>query len=187
MSIDDILDRIYPISETAKNKIRDLIFRVDFPKGHILFKAEKRENHLYFIRKGMVRAYADTTNGPTTFWFGKEGQAALSMRNYVENRFSYENIELIEDSSFFGIGMENLQTLFATDIEWANWGRKLAESELIQAENRLISLQFQSAKERYQALMNEHPDILLRVPLQYIASYLGITPVSLSRIRAEIK
>ena len=68
-------------------------------------------------------------------------------------------------------------------IHIANWGRKLAEKELLKIESRIISSEMMSAKERYDELIKNSPSLIQRVPLKHIASYLGITQVSLSRIR----
>ena len=80
-----------------------------------------------------------------------------------------------------------MKQLFLEDIHIANWGRKFAEQELIKTEERLISKQFKNATERYLELLNTNKDLIKRVQLGHIASYLGITQVSLSRIRATIK
>jgi len=77
--------------------------------------------------------------------------------------------------------------LYNSDIQVANWGRKFAEQELVKIEERFISRQCKTAVERYRELIGNDPDLLQRVQLIHIASYLGITPVSLSRIRAELK
>ena len=77
--------------------------------------------------------------------------------------------------------------MFKEDIHIANWGRKFAELEFLQTEERLISLLFSTATERYVALLKDNSDLLQRIPLECLASYLGITPVSLSRIRAKMK
>jgi len=81
----------------------------------------------------------------------------------------------------------NLRTLFEEDIHIANWGRKFAEQELIKVEERLIFRQCRTAMERYKELIATDPELLQRVQLGHIASYLGMTQVSLSRIRAELK
>ena len=83
--------------------------------------------------------------------------------------------------------MISLNHLFSEDIHIANWGRKFAEQELMKTEKRLIAQQFKTATERYQDLIDNSPELLQRVQLSYIASYLGITQVSLSRIRANLK
>lgn len=109
------------------------------------------------------------------------------MKSYVENERGYEDIELLEDCELYELKTEKLQKLFEEDLYIANWGRKFAEKELIKTEERLISRQVKSATIRYQELLSNSPSLIQRVQLGYIASYLGITQVSLSRIRAEIK
>jgi CRP-like cAMP-binding protein len=107
------------------------------------------------------------------------------MKSYVENKKGYENVDLLEECDLYELKTTNLQKLFDDDIHIANWGRKFAEKELIKTEERLISRQFQTASKRYRQLLADNPDLLQRVQLCHLASYLGITQVSLSRIRAE--
>lgn len=78
-----------------------------------------------------------------------------------------------------------MENLFRKNIEIANWGRSFLGKEIMKVENRLIEYQFANASERYEALMKNKPKLLQRVPLGIIASYLGITQVSLSRIRGK--
>ena len=185
MHIQSILDSIYKLPQSSKNKLLGFIEEVHFPKGHLLLRANRVENDIYFIKKGMVRAFTQTPNNDVTFWFGSEGFVVISMRSYVSNLPGYEDIELLEDGEFYKINTQQLRNLFDEDIHIANWGRKFAEQELIFTEERLISHQFKTAKERYHELLKQNPNLFQRVQLGYIASYLGITQVSLSRIRAE--
>src|SRR5690554_3013427 len=159
MTIDQILNQIYNLPKTSLELLKDCILEVSFPKGTILLRADKVEKDIYFIKKGIVRAYSDTEDNEITFWFGREGETIISMKSYVENQKGYENIELLENCELYKI----------------------------KTEERLISRQFKTATERYKELLKENPDLIQRVQLGYIASYLGITQVSLSRIRAEIK
>ncbi|WP_310993987.1 Crp/Fnr family transcriptional regulator [Aequorivita marina] len=187
MKIDQILDNIYPLPETSRELLKQHITEVAFSKGHLLLKADKLERNIYFIKKGIARIYTHTTENEITFLFCKEGSALVSMRSYVENKSGYENVELLEDSQLYELKAEKLQNLFIEDIHIANWARKFAEQELIKTEERFISRQFRTAKERYNQLLNENPELIQRVQLGHIASYLGITQVSLSRIRAAVK
>lgn len=187
MDIDNILDNIYPLPEQSKALLKERIYEITYPKAHVLFKLNRIEPKVYFIKKGMVRAFANPGDEEITFWFGKEGDAVISMKNYVENQKGYETIELLEPCDLFEIHTEDLRKLYNSDIHIANWGRKFAEQELVKVEERLISRLCKTALERYQELMDNDPTLLQRVQLAYIASYLGITPVSLSRIRAEFK
>lgn len=187
MNLDQILDNIYPLPEVSKQTLKDYITEVHFRKGHILLRADRIEKNIYFIKQGIVRAYANTVNNETTFWLGKEGDTAISMKSYVANQKGYEDVEILEDGLLYELNTQNLQQLYDQDIHIANWGRKLAEQELVKTEERLISQQFRTATERYKELVKNSPDLIQRVQLGHIASYLGITQVSLSRIRAEIK
>jgi CRP-like cAMP-binding protein len=187
MEIDQIIDQIYKLPENSKIALKEYISEVSFPKMHVLLRAEKIEANIYFIKKGIVRAYANQGDNEITFWFGKEGETIISMKSYVENQKGYENIELLENCELYELKITNLQRLFNEDIHIANWGRKFAEKELIITEERLISRQFRTASERYKELLKDNSDLIQRVQLGHIASYLGITQVSLSRIRADIR
>ncbi|GAA5088666.1 Crp/Fnr family transcriptional regulator [Chryseobacterium ginsengisoli] len=187
MNINKILDNIYPLPENSRANLEKHITEVSHPKNFCLMEADKIVPYIYFIKKGIVRAYASTEEKDITFWFGNEGEPVVSMKSYVENNPGYENIELLENCELYKLETENLKKLFNEDIHIANWGRKFAERELVKTEELIISRQFKTALDRYKDLMRDKPDLLKRVQLGHIASYLGITQVSLSRIRAEIK
>lgn len=93
----------------------------------------------------------------------------------------------MENSILYSINHNEFQQLFSEDIHIANWGRKLAESELLNTEERLLPLLFTDAMSRYENLLKKQPYLLQRIPLEHLASYIGITPVSLSILRANLK
>lgn len=187
MNIDEIIDHIYPLSTTSKERLKVHISKVNHPKGFILMESNKVIPHIYFLKKGIVRAYASTESNDITFWFGTEGEPVVSMKSYVEEKPGYESIELLEDCEFYQLETSKLKALFNEDIHIANWGRKFAERELIKTEELIITRQYKTASERYKDLLRDKPYLIQRVQLGHIASYLGITQVSLSRIRAEMK
>ena len=183
---DQIINAIFPLPAQSLQKLKAIIQEVAHPKGFVLMRSNKIEKSIYLVKKGIVRAYAHYEGNEITFWFGQEGDAILSMRSYVEGKEGYEDIELLENCELYKIDFERLQLLYNEDIHIANWGRKLAEKELIKTEDRLISRQSKPAIEKYRELITHHADLVKRVQLTHIASYLGITPVSLSRIRAGL-
>lgn len=185
--LDPLLDKIYLLPAPSRFALKKYIHEVSYPKGHILLRADKVETDIYFIKKGIVRAYAQTPDNEITFWFGQEGDTVISMKSYVENQKGYEDVELLDNCDLYQLKIHDLQQLFGQDIHLANWGRKFAEQELVKTEERLISRQFRTASQRYNELLQKSPALIQRVQLGYIASYLGITQVSLSRIRAELK
>src|SRR5690606_27082323 len=97
MHIETILQQICPLPQAAVSKLKEHISECLYPKGHIILKAGRIEDKLYFIKKGIVRAYAPAAETDITFWFGKEGQAVISMKSYVQQQKAYEHIELLED------------------------------------------------------------------------------------------
>lgn len=185
MTIENIFDLIYHMPTDAKELLKENITEVELPKGEFILRAHQVEKSIFFIKRGVVRAFAPLEEKDITFWFGEEGATVLSMKSYVENKKSYENVELLENCVLYEIKIDKLNELYQQNIHIANWGRKLAEKELLKLESRFISSELLSAKERYDELMTNFPSLLQRVPLKYIASYLGITQVSLSRIRKE--
>lgn len=122
----------------------------------------------------------------TTIWFASNGEAAFSVWGYVDNAYSLINIEVMCDSVAYCISRTALNQLFASSIGLANLGLRLMDHQFLQQENWLISSRSPRAKERYLNLIKETPELLQYVPLKHIASYLWITPQSLSRIRAKI-
>jgi len=181
------LKRIYPLDEQHTAQLLGLMRRIEAPKHLVIIQADRVEKSIYFIEKGMARAYCDGPGQQMTFWFGLEGDLIFSYNSYINGRAGYENIALLEACVLYEIRMDDLQELFDTDVVFANWGRKLAELELIKTEERLISRLFKSASVRYQELLSSEPRLIQRIQLGYIASYLGVTQVTLSRIRAEIR
>lgn len=186
MQLSEILDQTFLLPEASKALLEARFTETSFPKGHTLMRPNTVERMVYFIKTGSARAYSDLGEAETTFWFGIEGAPLLSMRSYVYGQPGYEYVELLERSELYSIDTGELKTLFSTDLGIANWGRIFAEHELVKTEERLISRQFKAAEDRYLELLQHYPEFILRVPLRHIASYLGITPISLSRIRRRV-
>lgn len=186
MNIDQILDKTYPINSSSKLVLIESFEEINLPKNQLIIRSDKVEKNIYFIKKGIARTFSNFDDIEVTIAFGEEGDTIISLKSYILNQKGYENIELLEDCELYKISVTKLQNLFSSDIDIANWGRKFAEQELIKAEQRFIANQLGTATERYLDLLKKHPTLIQRVPLGLIASYLGITQVSLSRIRANI-
>ncbi len=182
-----ILTRTFAIPRDSLARLTDIVRIIDRPKGHLLFGAGKLERDIYFMVRGIARVYYYHGDHTATLCFSNEGEALISLKSYIENQPGYENIELLEPCRLLQLKTADLNKLYTSDIHIANWGRRLAELELIKAEGRLMSNLFNTASERYRELMQKQPQLLQRVQLGHIASYLGISQVTLSRIRAEVK
>ena len=185
--INDIINSIYKLPSTSLDTLTHLISEVEYPKHFHLFRENRKESKSYFLKKGIVRAYAHKDDKEVTFWLGQEGDFIFPLQTLFVGLGEYANVELLENCILYEIDLERLQNLYLNDIHIANWGRKYAEYACIKSEKLFISRQFKTSLERYQELINEYPDITQRVQLGTIASYLGISQVNLSRIRAQIR
>ena len=182
MDIKEIINQRYAMPDTSLDKLRQCLTEVSYPKGFRVLESGKVEKNIFFIKEGIVRAYTSVDGKEITFWFGKEGATLVSMKGYVNDEPGYETMELMEDSILYVLERKELK-----ELHIANWGRRYAEMELLATEERLISMLSAIASERYKELLEKEPDLLQRLPLGSIATYLGITQASLSRIRAQIK
>ena len=186
MELREILTKIYPLPKNSLDRIVCEADEIDFDRNTVIIEADRIEKYIYFVKSGLLRAYVLTDGREITFWIGQEGAVALSMESYINHRPGYESIATLEPTVLYRIPSEKLAGLYETDIHIANWGRKFAETEIIRAERCLIPHLSTTATDRYENLLNQNPALLNRIPLEKLASYLGITPVSLSRIRGKL-
>lgn len=187
MNINDIINSIYRLPPTSLDTLTASISEMEYPKNFHLHRENKKETKSYFIKKGIVRAYTHKDDKEVTFWFGQEGDIIFPLHTLFAGLGEYATVELLEDCILYEISLEQLQDLYLKDIHIANWGRRYAECACIKSEKLFIARQFKTSLERYQELLSEYPDIIQRVQLGTIASYLGISQVNLSRIRAQIR
>lgn len=175
------------LSSEGIEKIKSILTEVHYPKGHLLIKSDVYERDAYIIKKGIIRSYIIKDGKDISFWFARERDIVSSSIGYAFQKKGYENYELLEDSILYRINTDKLKHFYKTDLELANWARNITEIEAIKAEKRFLSYMFTTPLERYLELLENDTELLQRVPLKEIASYIGISAVSLSRIRARIK
>ncbi len=185
-SIKELFLNKYGLSGENFDLLKSFMTEHKKSKGDILIHEGEVHHSIYFIKTGAMRSYYINKKGKdVTYWFGFEGDIAASLGNFINSKPSLENIELLEDSVVLKISKSKLLELYETNLELANFGRKLAELALLEMEEQILLTQFTDAKSRYLKLIDKFPQILRRVKLGHISSYLGITQVTLSRIRSE--
>lgn len=188
MTSHEIIRSIYHnMPEASLNLLAGEMDKVSYPRGTQILKSGNVERSVFFVRKGIVRAFIEHESRQITFWFGMEGATVVSLKSYINGMPGYETIECIEDTSLYMLRRDVLERLFQEDVNIANWGRKFAETEFLKAEEKFIPMLFTTAGERYEALLKKQPELLRRVSQECLASYLGVTAQSLSRIRAGIR
>lgn len=187
MELIDIIQSVYRLPLTEAQKILAIAEEVCFEKNHLIIEAEKTSKSIYFIKTGICRIFYPKSEKEVVLGFSFPGDALISLNSYIHERPGYENMDTIETSTLYRIPSRGISSLYKESIDIANWGRKLAEIETLKIEERLMQQLFKSASERYQYLLQKEPNLLQKIKLGFIASYLGVSQVTLSRIRAEIK
>lgn len=183
----DFLNSISPISEAAQNALNGLISHKKYPKKTYLVQEGKINSTLYFIKSGCVREFYINQDGVEySTWFGFENDFTINMRSFFTQLPSTKSIQTIEDSLIYQISHGDIYKMYDEYPDFERVGRLLAEQYLIQLDQTIEQIQTPNALNRYEKLIKDHPNILQRVPLTMIASYLGITLETLSRIRSKI-
>lgn len=153
------------------------------PKKFVLAEEGKIARELYFIVRGLVRLYYTKDGEEITGFIFREGLFASSYDSFLRQAPSIQTLETLEDCDLLVISYNRLEQLYVELPKMNIVVRKIAEQRFINAQQVLSSFILDSPEERYRKFEAQHGDLLLRVPHHMIASYLGITPVSLSRIR----
>ncbi|GAB2836742.1 Crp/Fnr family transcriptional regulator [Ferruginibacter profundus] len=153
-----------------------------------LFIAEgKLGRDVAFVIEGMFRQYYTKDGEEKTTYFFFENHLMSAYLSCITGKPSLVSIEALSNASYISFSYKTLQDLFEQSMAWQKFGRLLAEYLAIGLEERMVSLLLQSPEERYVDLLNSNKKkIIERIPQHYIANYLGITPVSMSRIRSRL-
>jgi CRP-like cAMP-binding protein len=176
---------IHPLTKKAEEALLGICTVIPFKKNAIVQPIGQTCRTIYFIRKGALRIFY--FKGETDITDSMEFENAFVARaeSLISGRPSRKGIQAIEDTELIAINADKLSKLYDEYLELERLFKKIFLNAFMATINRIESLQFHSAETRYANFLKEHPDVLKRVPLKYIASYLGITQVSLSRIRAK--
>ena len=176
--------RAWPqMPDAALLRLAEKLEPVRMHRRQLLVEADRRCPWAYFIENGMTRSYWLVDGQEITTSFSIEGSIVFSMDELYYDMPSEEYVETLEDADGFRILVEDLRQLFADDLDLANWGRIIHQNEyrrLHRSHKERLTL---PAAERYEAFLQQFPEVCRRANLGYIASYLGITLPTLSRLR----
>lgn len=182
----EILHEKYGLSASESEQLLAQMERLTYRKGEHIVREGERNSSLYLVAQGIWRGHYLRDGVDISLWFASEGDTLFSSWSYVADRPSLTSIEAMSDSTVFRISKQKMETFFASSIAFANIGRVIFERQFLDMENWMINGGAAQAKQRYLALLEQNPELLQHVPLKHIASYLMITPQSLSRIRVEL-
>lgn len=182
----EILHEKYGLNASESEQLLAQMERLTYRKGEHIVREGERNSSLYLVAQGIWRGHYLRDGVDISLWFASEGDTLFSSWSYVADRPSLTSIEAMSDSTVFRISKQKMETFFDSSIAFANIGRIIFERQFLDMENWMINGGAAQAKQRYLALLEQNPELLQHVPLKHIASYLMITPQSLSRIRAEL-
>lgn len=181
-----LLNFIAPLSGGLAERFSAAIIHRHFPKKHVLLTEGDISKQIFFICRGSARAfYYDSKGRENTTWFMSENDLMISVYSFFRQVPAMENIQLLEDSTLLCLKWEQLQSIYKDFPEYNFHGRVFTEKYYIQAEERAIILRTRDPAERYKTLLIQQPAILQKASLGQIASFLGITLETLSRIRGS--
>ena len=179
------INKIFKIDEITFHELISGLQPLALPKRTILIAPGKRDDNVYFIEKGIARSYILMDGREVTSWFSKEGDLTFSTNSFYGKTEGYENemVQVLEDSILYFIPISELEALCLKYADIANWLRILHQKAFVEMERRLIYRLYMSAEERYNDFLIKNPDMFQRVNLGYIASYLGMSHVTLCALR----
>ncbi len=156
-----------------------------YPKHHILHEAGAVCDHMYIIVSGIARVFYYKEDKDVTVHFSSEQESITSIDSFIQRKKSKYNIEALEDLEVLKVTHSNLENLFESNPKYERFGRLFLQQIYIDLVERIDDLQLHTAQERYQILLDKKPNLFLRVSAKHIASYLGMTAETFSRIRGK--
>lgn len=174
------------VSEQDWQAISDCLLRRELKKETLLLEEGKTCKHLYFLEKGLLRFFVWKDGLDITKYFTDVPYVFTSQKSFNQQIPAQESIETLEDSIIWQMSYDDAQRLLELK-SWTTFIRLLVQEVQTYTEEILEALQTQTAEQRYKLLLQQDADLIQRVPLKHLASYLGIAPQSLSRIRKKMQ
>ena len=180
------LEALFQQPMTDWEQFEAILHPVSFKAGDHLSVAGKTANAIFFVEEGIVRVYTIHQGKEISMDFAFPGSFTTSYASFITQQPSVVNLQAITPVSGYAWYYPDLQKLYAVSHEAEKKGRLMAEQQYLRKYNRELSFLRYSAQERYVQLLREHPEVVQHIPVKQIASYLGIEPESLSRIRKNM-
>ena len=179
------LKKVAPFTDEELEKASIYFEEIKVKKNQHYLREGETSGKIGFVTEGLFRCYYIIKNKEITTEFLLPNSIVAGMLSFLADELQRENIVALENSKLIAISREDLFKLYHKNWKWQQAGRILTEMNYVRIEKRAVCLQTLTAKERYEELLKEYPELIERVPLQYIASFLGMSPETFSRIRSK--
>jgi CRP-like cAMP-binding protein len=184
--IKEYLETNFGISQNDWTIFSSKLSYKTFPKKHVLLKLGQVEDYLYFLENGILRFYIPKIENDITFNFAFENIFTSGYSSFITRQPSVYQIETLTPAAIWRISFHDLQFIYDNTQIGNTTGRKASEMLFMEKSKRELSLLNESPEERYLNLFSEQPHLIKLIPLKHNASYIGVTPQALSRIRKRI-
>ena len=184
--IRNFLESMVPMSTSDWQLFSERLKTVSVKKNVKLLETGQVEDHIYFISQGVVRLYIPRQENDITFGFVFSNEFVTAYDSFITRAPAVYSIETLAESTLWKISYQDIQEVYAKTQHGNLIGRKIAEQLFLLKSKTELSLLSKTAEDRYLDLFHERPQLFREIPLKYIASYIGITPQALSRIRKRI-
>lgn len=181
-----LLNSMVKLSQEEEHLIINSFTIKTLSKGEFFLEEGHICRYVGFINKGIVRYFVLKNDEESTFEFTKEGEFISDYTSFNRREKSIQNIEAIEDCELLVISHEKLQNIFNKTSNGNLLGRLIVEHRFDVMVNQLLAVYMQNSEQRYQKFMMEYAHLTQRIPQYLIASYVGVQPPSLSRIRKRL-
>jgi CRP-like cAMP-binding protein len=182
--IKQVMKRMIQISEDEFSNFITQCFTKTFKRQEILSKPDYTPNEIFFINKGLIRVCITDNNGiEHSIQFALENQFIVDYAHFLQQQPSIYTLQALEETEVIVLPRKTIEWAYKNLTEGQKLGRLIAEYKFIYQDDRIKNLYVRTAKQRYDNITNVFPNIHNRVPQHMIASYLGITPIHLSRLK----
>ena len=186
-TVDAVVNSRFPeMSKEGRQQLAEVLIRKNVNKGEIILNEGQIAHDLIFVGKGMVRQFYYKNGKDVTEHFSYEGCIVMCIESLLKQEPTRLMVEALEQSVIYLFPYTVLQKLLETCPEINLFYRKVLEYSLIVSQVKADSWRFETARERYNLLLEHHPEIIKSAPLSHIASYLLMTPETLSRVRSGV-
>jgi CRP-like cAMP-binding protein len=180
------LNYFHPLSGDIEDYLKKYSYACSFHKGKLLLKAGDICGHIYFIKKGAVRGFIKEGNRDITTWITAENEMVSSISGFDRKEPALENMQAIENCELLALAYADLQNLYTQFPEFNIVARKLLQKYYEDAEGRAFIARLTNAENKYNLFLIRYGHLSNRIPLKYVASFLGITLETLSRVRKRL-
>lgn len=186
-TVDAVVNSRYPeMNKEGRELLAQVLIRKELEKGEMLLNEGQISRHMVFVGKGMLRQFYYKNGKDVTEHFSYEGCILMCIESLLKQEPTHLMAEALEPAVIYMLPYDILQKLLEQSKEINAFYRRVLEYSLIVSQIKADSWRFETARERYNLLLHHHPEIIKWAPLSHIASYLLMTPETLSRVRSGV-